>query len=98
VQNFGDQHSTVAPLLAYEQAIANSLAKKGSNITTLPFSKRDALQKHKEGLALLLTEIFGENVSVFQSMIRCRTSHITLSEIQRHNLSYSQQDEDSLHQ
>lgn len=54
----------MAPLLAFEQAIANSLARR-SDIATLPFNKRDAFEKHKEGLALLLSEKFGENVSIF---------------------------------
>jgi hypothetical protein len=62
VKSFSDDHSTVAPLLAYEQAIVDS--RKSSD--TLRFSKSDALEIHREGLDLLASDKFGKNVSTIQ--------------------------------
>ena len=62
VKSFSDDHSTVAPLLAYEQAIADSR----NSSDTLRFSKSDALEIHREGLDLLASDKFGKNVSTIQ--------------------------------
>jgi hypothetical protein len=64
VKSFSDDHSTVAPLLAYEQAIVDSHSSKSSD--TMRFSKSDALEIHREGLDLLASDKFGRNVSTIQ--------------------------------
>jgi hypothetical protein len=76
VKSFPD-HSTVAPLLAYEQAIADANSRKASD--TLRFSKSDALDIHREGLDLLTSNKFWENVSIVYVIYDTYTSSQLLS-------------------
>lgn len=63
-QSFAADHSTVAPLLAYEQAVSNAHAKRSdSNFALLQFSKREALRIHMDRLECVLGQTVGKNVS-----------------------------------
>ena len=48
-----DEHRTVSPLLALNQAIVNSSSRRKDMPSKIPFSQRDAVERHIQELNIL---------------------------------------------